>query len=516
MASVAFDRRRALLAAVGGGLAVRAIHARANAAVTALAGRWTGPATLRTIDGKETSSPFELLIQERAAPADKGGALRWIAHFSLPERFVFDVPFAPADFDGERLRFGPFEFRHDSANGTLSGFLPADLVPIYQTRVVLRRQHGEPIRPARAELNAPIAQPLWTRALDASLWADLGGRGDAVVCALDDGRVISLSARDGRTRWTMTTGAMIRARPVVAGEVAFVQADDGYLYRLNAANGRREWRVRVNSSAITRLPPSDPNTRYDFRAGAVLLNGTAQRGTLYLGTHEGRVLALSARDGAVRWSFKTGGPVLSAPSLARGRLFVGSFDHRVHALDAATGAPVWQHDTGAAVSSTPAVAGDRLIVGSRSYDLRALAIDDGRVLWNTYLWYSWIESSAAVDGGVVYVGSSDAAQLGAYDVADGRARWITDVQAVAWGTPALTGDRVFIGTRVTPSLMPHRHAQALALDRLTGAVRWRYPLAAPAGPPRDATWGIDASPVVVGRRVVFGTLDGTVLAFDTG
>jgi outer membrane protein assembly factor BamB len=73
---------------------------------------------------------------------------------------------------------------------------------------------------------------------------------------------------------------------------------------------------------------------------------------------------------------------------------------------------------------------------------------------------------------------------------------------------------VFIGTCVTPSLMPHRHAHALALDRATGAVRWRYPLKSPDGAPRGATWGIDASPIVLGPRVFFGSLDGSVFAFD--
>jgi outer membrane protein assembly factor BamB len=486
----------------------------ARSGLAAMRGRWVGLATLRTVTGAELSSPFEVVIKERAAPPEKGGGIRWFGHFSLPERFVFDAPLAPAEFDGERLRFGPFEFRYESATDSLVGELPVDLVPFYDVHVVLHRTLVEPVRPARPEIAAPTATPLWTRTFGAPLWADLGGSGDTLVCALDDGRVIALEARGGATRWTLATKAMIRARPVLADGAVFVQADDGFLYRIDARSGKTVWRVRVNDQPIKRLPPLDPKSRFDFRGGAVLLDGDAQRGTLYLGTHEGRVLALAARNGATRWSYKTGGPVLAAPSLARDRLFVGSFDHRVHAINAADGAPIWQHDTGAAVSSTPTVAGDRVIIGSRSYELRALAIEDGRVLWASYLWYSWIESSAAVDGGIAYVGSSDAAQLGAYDVANGRAQWATDVQAPAWGTPALTTNRVYIGTRVAPSLMPHRHAHALALDRATGEVRWRYPVAAPPGKPRGASWGINSSPILLGRRVFFGTLEGAVLCFD--
>jgi hypothetical protein len=38
----------------------------------------------------------------------------------------------------------------------------------------------------RAELNAPIALPWWTRSRGAPLWADLGGH-DGTVFAIDPG-----------------------------------------------------------------------------------------------------------------------------------------------------------------------------------------------------------------------------------------------------------------------------------------------------------------------------------------
>jgi outer membrane protein assembly factor BamB len=510
MLRVHLDRRRLLAAAALGAVVPGGVQADP----ASLAGRWVGEARLRDSAGAARQSPFELLIAPRATPAEAGGGTTWFGHFSLSERFVIDAPFAPVQVDGARLRCGPFEFAYDAAADTLSGALPRELVPVFEARVLLRRAAEPPVRPVRAPLAAPVAAPLWRRALDAPLWAALGGDARTVLCALDDGRVVALDTERGRPRWTAALGSMLRAQPVVVGSSVFVQADDGHLYRLALHSGAIEWRVRVNGAPIVRLPPSDPKTRYDFRASAVVPAGD----TVYLGTHDGAVLALAARNGAQRWQYRCNGPVLAAPALADGRLFVGSYDQRVHAIDAASGAGLWQHDTGAAVSSTPVVADGRVLVGSRSYEMLALSATDGRVLWSDYLWYSWVESSGALADGALYFGSSDAAQLSAVDAASGALRWRTDLQALAWGTPAIAGRRLFIGTRVSPSLMPHRHAHAFAIDRDVGSVLWRYPIEAPAeatgAARRRASWGIEASPIVLGGRVFFGTLDGTVLAFN--
>jgi outer membrane protein assembly factor BamB len=507
---VHLDRRRLLAVAALGAVAPASV--RADPA--ALAGRWVGEARLRDSAGAARQSAFEFLIAPRAVPAEAGGGSTWFGHFSLPERFVIDAPFAPVQVDGARLRCGPFDFAYDPSADTLSGTLPRELVPVFEAQVLLRRVAEPPVRPVRPPLAAPLGMPLWRRALDAPLWAALGGDAQTLLCALDDGRVVALDTEQGRPRWTATLGSMLRAQPVVVGSSVFVQADDGHLYRLALHSGAIEWRVRVNGAPIVRLPPSDPKTRYDFRASAVVAAGD----TVYLGTHDGAVLALAARDGAQRWQYRCDGPVLAAPALADRRLFVGSYDRRVHAIDAASGAGLWQHDTGAAVSSTPVVAAGRVMVGSRSYEMLALSATDGRVLWSDYLWYSWIESSGALADGTLYFGSSDAAQLSAVDAASGALRWRTDLQALAWGTPAIAGRRLFIGTRVSPSLMPHRQAHAFAIDRDAGAVAWRYPIEAPAeaadSARRRASWGIEASPIVLGGRVFFGTLDGTVLAFN--
>jgi eukaryotic-like serine/threonine-protein kinase len=150
-----------------------------------------------------------------------------------------------------------------------------------------------------------------------------------------------------------------------------------------------------------------------------------------------------------------------------------------------------------------------VIVGSRSYDLLALDEASGRRAWTRYIWFSWVESPAAVRDGTVYVGSSDAAKLFAFDGDTGDRRWEIDAGGWAWGQPAVTATRVFIGTGGTPHYLADHRGGALAVDRATGRPVWRHPVA----PSDTGDFGFAGSPAVGGGLVYFGGLDGHVYAF---
>jgi eukaryotic-like serine/threonine-protein kinase len=232
-------------------------------------------------------------------------------------------------------------------------------------------------------------------------------------------------------------------------------------------------------------------------------------GRLYLGTHDGHLVALDPARGARLWDFAAGDSVLAAPAVAGGRVYFGSFDGKVRALDAADGRLVWERETGGAVVSTPAVAGDRLIVGNRAYDLLALDARSGETVWKRYVWFSWVESSATIRDGVAYVGSSDAAALFAFDVATGRRLWASDVYGWAWGQPAVTGDRVFVGTASRHGYLAGHRGGVVAVERASGRPVWRYAVE----PPPSGAFGFPGSPAVGAGRVFLGGLDGRVYAF---
>lgn len=460
----------------------------------ALAGAWQGAVTR---DGESTPFALELL------PEADGKVL---VRATIPSVHVVGQPLgrvAPK-IEGDRVTLGPFAFRHDAASGTLTGVLPAGLAPVYELPLTLRRVERIDV-PPRPPPGGRLVRPVWARDLGAPLWAGPRYAGGSVYVGGVDGRVHAVDARTGTERWSFRAGGEIRTRPTVADGAVYFQADDGFLYKLGATGGEEIWRVQVVEKPVERLPFDDPKSRYD-RFGSDV---TASGGRLYLGTHDGRVLALDPATGARLWAYAAGEAVLAAPAVHGDRVYAGSFDGHVHALDATSGALLWKRDTRGAVVSTPAVAGGLVVVGTRAYDLIALHERTGEVAWKRYVWFSWIESSATVRDGVVYVGSSDAAAVLALDLASGRRVWTADVLGWAWGQPVVSDARVFAGTSSQAGYPAGHRAGVVALDRATGKTVWRYE----SEPAAAGAFGFPGS-AAAGEGLVFvGGLDGRLLAF---
>ncbi len=69
---------------------------------------------------------------------------------------------------------------------------------------------------------------------------------------------------------------------------------------------------------------------------------TAAGGLIFLGGSDGKVRALSAATGALKWTFLTAGPIKQPPTIWNGRAYVGSGDGYIYALEAATGRLLWR------------------------------------------------------------------------------------------------------------------------------------------------------------------------------
>ncbi len=470
----------------------RAVAPAAADAAAAFVGEWKGLS--------EWANAREWLGLS-ITPADSG---RMLVRMSLPAIRVHDVPIGLARLEGDSLHAGPFAFQWDSTHATLRGLLPAALVPVHEIPVTLTRGDALAHEP-RDPIVAPGRDAVWTFHAGAAVWAPLAAGAGLVYIGGDDGVLHALSVRTGQERWRFRAAGRLRAEPTLDASSLYLHADDGMLYRLDAASGHVRWKTRLERDSIVRIPIDQPGSRYDFTASSVRVWGN----TLYVGTHDGRMLALAPDDGHVIWQAEVGGAIISAPALADGRVFVGSLDGSVSAWDAGVGERLWRIETGAPVSATPVSDGRVVLASSRSYDLLALDAITGDVQWNRYVWYSWIESTPTLADGIAYLGSSDASRVFALELRSGRSRWETDVHGISWTTPAVTLDRVYVTARYSPSLARHE-GSLLALDRESGAVLWRVTNDAPAGAMHR---GFASSPIVARGRVVAAALDGTVQAF---
>ncbi len=69
---------------------------------------------------------------------------------------------------------------------------------------------------------------------------------------------------------------------------------------------------------------------------------TAAGGLIYQAGDDGKIRAIDAVSGNLKWAFLTGGPIMQPPTIADGRAYFGSGDGYVYALDAASGDLLWR------------------------------------------------------------------------------------------------------------------------------------------------------------------------------
>jgi outer membrane protein assembly factor BamB len=184
-------------------------------------------------------------------------------------------------------------------------------------------------------------------------------------------------------------------------------------------------------------------------------------GAVYVGSDDGRVWSFTANGGAVRWSTRTRGPIRSSPAVSGDTVYVGSDDGRIYALSTRTGRVRWSRGLGGRVTGSPLVVGDRVFIGSRGGTFFALDADTGRTKWRRTTWAVW--DAAAYADGTVFVGS-DHGKVFAFAATTGRTKWVVDVWGRVRSTPAIHGERVYVGTDM---------GTLYALDRRSGARRWR-------------------------------------------
>ena len=144
----------------------------------------------------------------------------------------------------------------------------------------------------------------------------------------------------------------------------------------------------AHSGYSTSMGPLTNQTLWSFATSPILSSPTVTGGVVYVGSNDGKVFALKTSNGAVLWSYQSGGAVYSSPAVADGMVYFGSWDKYVYALNALTGAVLWTFQTGSYVQSSPAVVNGVVYIASYDASVSALNATTGRLLW-TYRTGSW-------------------------------------------------------------------------------------------------------------------------------
>jgi outer membrane protein assembly factor BamB len=318
-----------------------------------------------------------------------------------------------------------------------------------------------------------------------------------------DGKLAAIDASSGKTLWSKSSrthgwfgwgdkkrkDARYAGGPAVQGDLLAVGTLDGHVYGVNAKDGSPRWDVQVSSEVL---------------ASPVIVGDM-----VVVRTGDGRVYALDAANGERRWVYDQGSvPLLSlrgnGPLLAaRGVLFFGSDDGMLVALRQDNGSKLWEQRLGSGEGRTEIdrlndVDGAILLDGSTlfgaAYHGNLVAIDgpSGRPLW-AHPFSSF--GSLAVSGNAVF-GVDDVSQVWAFDKSGGADMWKNDSLKYRWVTgPAVQGNYVVVGD-------------------MEGYVHWlQTGDGALAARERLSKKAIRAQPLVVGDVVYVEDVEGRIGAY---
>jgi len=268
-------------------------------------------------------------------------------------------------------------------------------------------------------------------------------------------------------------------------------------------------------------------------------------GVVYIGSQDGKLYAVDAASGKVRWAFQTGRRMMSRYlACDEKRVFFGATDGCVYALDLKTGKPAWHSpfDRGGTCCN-PCIVGKHVVFGGVNVSWTALDRETGAVAWisgvparlfsylgsdgttlcgisvNTLyaadaatgkaLWAKPLRVSldcfspvAVVDGRVYYV-RPDGANTAcvARDAKDGKVLW----QCLA---PEYVLHNAAGGLAVSGGVVYAVMNDLYAMDALSGKVLWRSKARTDGAFSEPISW-----PAVAGGVVLLGTTD-RVVAFD--
>lgn len=304
----------------------------------------------------------------------------------------------------------------------------------------------------------PMVLPVATANVD---WAQSGGNAaklvEHVALGQSVGTAWSASIGNGSTRSRRLGGG-----PVVSGGKVFTIDTIGSVRAFDAASGAQLW--------VTRFGDAKGNENILYGGGLAV-----EGDRLYATNGFGFVASLDVATGGAAWTVRPGGPIRGAPTIADGTVYVISQDNQIFALKATDGSTAWSNAAALEVAGvfgngSPAVDRGTVVAGFSSGELNAYRYENGRQVWQDALSRTSISTGVAalsdidadpvIANGVVYA-LGQGGRMVALDLTSGQRIWEINIAGIA--TPWVAGDWIFA---------VNDKAQVLAVQRLTGKIRW--------------------------------------------
>lgn len=268
--------------------------------------------------------------------------------------------------------------------------------------------------------------------------------------------------------------------PVFSSGVLFAADYEGRLSAVDAENGRMKWELK---------------TEQEFSGGPGV-----DESQLYMGTIDGRVVAFDRNNGSELWNAKVSSEVLVAPVSEDGVVVVRCIDGRVFGLDEANGARIWIYDHSVPLltlrgNANLLVRAGLVYVGYDDGSVVTLRADDGSLVWTQSIvspdGRTELERLADIGQQMVIVASdlivsSYKNRVASLAADSGRLLWFKDISSAT----GLQVDR-------TNLAVSESTGDLWLLDRRNGSTLWKQDQLSHRGLTRPAFYG---TLVVVGDK----------------
>jgi outer membrane protein assembly factor BamB len=197
----------------------------------------------------------------------------------------------------------------------------------------------------------------------------------------------ALDANTGRVAWTAADGAVATSLPVASATRLFVGEADGTLRARDRVTGRTLWTLK---------------TGRELRAPAFV----DERGDVYLGTTDRRLLRLGSDKGSPKWRWKTGADVTSPAAVSGSLALFTSFDATLYAVQRGSGKLAFRAGLPSRPISGPLVVGETVLVVCHETEVVGISLADGKPVGNLRVGAE-IRTPPVFHEGRIYLGLRD-------------------------------------------------------------------------------------------------------------
>ncbi len=327
---------------------------------------------------------------------------------------------------------------------------------------------------------------VWEVSLGDQIEASCAISGGKVYAPCLSGHVVCLDLKTGQKEWSYQSIDEIPANSFAPGfkapvtisrGVVYAGDEDGVMHAIDAATGKRKWIYK---------------TEGEIYSGAVVVDDR-----LLFGSYDNALHCVKVEDGTAFWKFATDGYVHCTPGIVENSAFIAGCDEHLRRIDLQTGKELSVLPLSTYLIASPAIRGDLLYVGTYANEVVAVNWREMKIAWR----YRPSDkefpfhSSAALGEKVLVIGSRDK-QIHGIEIATGKGLWTTPTRARVDSSPAIVGQRVFVGS-------DDGNLYQLAIE--SGEVQWKFNLGK----------SIHAGPVVGEGYLVVGSTssDGRLCCF---